>query len=137
MRPIDIAMPPELVADSSRVRQAGRRYVPERARITGVAGGAAVSGVTTVSDTSSYGLGLLQTYPMETGTRFQLLDGPEATASKQYEVVYCVEQSGVFRIGARCLDQDRSSPSSAPTPPAEAHCSADRSLSEFEESRLH
>jgi hypothetical protein len=100
---------PEIVANTSSVRQAGRRYVPERARISGVPGGAELSGVTTVSDSSAEGVGLLQTYPIAPGLRFVLINGPERTAGQQYEVIYCQEHSGVFRIGARCVPADADS----------------------------
>lgn len=95
------------------VRRSGRRYVPERALLTGAPGGPELSGVTTISDVSHYGVGLLQTYPIETGKRFMLLKGPEGTAENLYEVVYCREQSGVFRIGARRVLSGSSSNSSA------------------------
>lgn len=96
-------MPAESLTPEDVVRRAGRRYVPERALLTGAPGGPALSGVTTVSDLSSDGVGLLQTYPMETGLRFMLLQGQEKTRDQIYEVVYCREHSGVFRIGARSV----------------------------------
>ncbi len=98
------------------VRRSGRRYVPQRALITGAPGGPAVSGVTTISDVSNFGVGLQQTYPMAAGQRFMLLNGPDRTPGQIYEVVYCQEQSGVFKIGARCIPS-----ADTPATPSPAH----------------
>jgi hypothetical protein len=81
--------------------------------ITGAPGGPELSGVTTISDVSHFGVGLIQTYPMQQGQRFMLLKGPETTAEHLYEVVYCREQAGVFRIGARRVSTASSANSSA------------------------